>query len=432
MPHHGVVRRALAAAILGISLWIGSLAWSGFLITRTVLDPDRSREVADALYEDETVRARLAANIAGAAAAALPPGVEVDRATLDAAATAALDSPAVEAVVVDAFVATHQAFLGEGEVPRSVDAGAFGAAARESLVGMRPELDGIIPAAPELAVELPTKRVPNFGPVRAALLTAVPILAALAAIGALLALGVTSNRPAILRRSGVWAIGLAAGVLLFAYGIPALADRFAPDQAEVIAALIGAMAASTRGPALTLAAAGVAGIAASFVWKVAPVVFDGDDEPPRREVRDRATATPARTPWTQRRDLPRPARPAVNPPVNAPAPEPTPVRRPPATDPTTAAPTWRPAPDGPARPPAPATGTPPAPTRVESAVAPQPQPQPQPPMPPARTAPAPGPDPATPRTRWVEGVGWVLESGADRIPESARWVPGVGYVVDET
>ena len=27
------MRRALAAALLGISLWIGSLAWTGFLLT---------------------------------------------------------------------------------------------------------------------------------------------------------------------------------------------------------------------------------------------------------------------------------------------------------------------------------------------------------------------------------------------------------------
>src|SRR5690606_5843891 len=33
-------------------------------------------------------------------------------------------------------------------------------------------------------------------------------------------------------------------------------------------------------------------------------------------------------------------------------------------------------------------------------------------------------------TRWVAGVGWVVES-AEHIPPEARWVPGVGYVVEE-
>jgi len=39
----------------------------------------------------------------------------------------------------------------------------------------------------------------------------------------------------------------------------------------------------------------------------------------------------------------------------------------------------------------------------------------------------PAPDGAT---RWVAGVGWVVES-ADHIPATARWVPGVGYVVED-
>ncbi|HEY1118600.1 MAG TPA: hypothetical protein VGE43_12890, partial [Acidimicrobiales bacterium] len=181
-----MVRRALAAALLGLSLWIGSLAWSGFLLTRTVLDPDRSERVAEALYEDEAVRDRLAANIAGGVQAALPPGAPVDDATIDAGADAALASPAVEALFVDAFVRTHQAMLGEGDVPREIDGGSFGAAGRESLVAAHPALDGVLPAAPELAVPLPTERVPNLGPVRRGLLSAVPILAAASAVGALL------------------------------------------------------------------------------------------------------------------------------------------------------------------------------------------------------------------------------------------------------
>src|SRR3546814_11777908 len=93
MPHHGVVRRALAAALLGISLWIGSLAWSGFLLTRTVLDPDRSARVAEALYDDKAVRDRLAANIAGGVEAALSPGVSVPPGDISAGARQALDAP---------------------------------------------------------------------------------------------------------------------------------------------------------------------------------------------------------------------------------------------------------------------------------------------------------------------------------------------------
>ncbi len=406
------MRRALAAAILGISFWIGSLAWTGFVLTRTVLDPGRSEDVAQALYDDDAVRAQLAQNIADAIEVSLPDGVDVPRPVLEQAATDVLDSPAVEAVFVDALVRTHAAFLGEGEAPDAVEAGAFGTAARQAVVDARPELDGVLPPAPELRIPLPTDRVPNFGPVRDVVVAAVPILAGIAGAGALLALLISSNRPAVIRRAGFWGIGLSAAVLVFAYGIPALAERVAPDQSQIVAALVGAMAAATRGPALALAATGLGAIGLSFIWKAAPSLADVAAPSPRQAA---AAAGPAgRSPgatamasspaastmpsWTRRRDLP------------------TPGRRPVAsTDATAAMPVSRPPdPDGYARRP--------------SAPAPDPHPG-YPSRPPSSPAPSPSPQSSAAGRRWVDGVGWVLDP-AEAIPADARWVPGVGYVVD--
>ncbi|MCO8127835.1 hypothetical protein NHL50_11510 [Acidimicrobiia bacterium EGI L10123] len=398
------MRRALAAALLGISLWIGSLAWSGFLLTRTVLDPDRSERVAEALYEDEAVRARLAANVADGVQASLPEGFPVDDATVEAGAAQALESPAVEAVFVDAFVRTHQAMLGEGDVPRTVDPGAFGSAGRDALVAARPELDGVLPAAPQVAVSLPTERVPNLGPVRRGLLTAVPILAGVAAVGALLALVITSNRPAVIRRAGIWAVMLSALVLAVAYGIPALAGRVAPDQSEVIAALVGAMVAETRLPAIALGALGAAGIVLSLFWRAAPALL-AEPAPPQRRPRREPRLVGGPPP---RRDISRPA--------SRPAPA-VPPRRPDAS-PTTV----QPRPQGRRHPELDAD-----PTQVGAS--------------PSRPGPGDGgnadlttqqdvPSPPAGPTRWVAGVGWVVES-AEHIPPEARWVPGVGYVIEE-
>ncbi|MDE0804871.1 MAG: hypothetical protein OSA99_16305, partial [Acidimicrobiales bacterium] len=287
------MRRAFAGVVLAISLWIGSLAWTGFIMTRTVLDPGRSEAVANALLDDPDVRDQLVANIAGGLESAIPDGFDVDRATLDAAAETALDSPEVEALFRTAFVDTHQAFLGEGDPPRSIDGGAFGSAARSALVESNPELDGLLPESPSLEIPLPTERVPNLGPVRRALDVAVPMLAAVAAFGALMALVVTSNRPAILRRAGVWAIGLSAFVLLFAFGIPALAHSFAPSQAAVVASLVGALAEASQGPALVLAGAGVAGLVTSLLWKPASnAVMAGPQPAPPRRRRSRRSPHP--------------------------------------------------------------------------------------------------------------------------------------------
>ena len=353
----GRMRRSLAAALLGISLWIGSLAWSGFVMTRTVLDPGRSEDVADALLEDDAVRAQLEANIAGGVRAALPDGAPVDPATIDAGAEAALASPAVEALVRDALVRTHQAFLGEGDSPDSI----------------------VLPEASSVEVPLPTERVPNLGPVRRWLVDTVPLLAAVAAIGAALALVLTTDRPRVLRRAGVWAIGLSTLVLAVAFGVPALAQQVAPGQATILAALVSALAKSTRWPALTLAGAGIAGVLASYLWRPVAAATVPAEPPP--------TAGPVPAPRrSPRRDLPRPAR--------RPSVPPTATPRPPAHGGSTLVVPM---------------ASEDAPTRVVTA---------------GEGRPREG-------ARWVAGVGWVHE-GQGPIPRAARWVPGVGYVLDDS
>lgn len=259
------MRRSFAAALLGISLWIGSLAWSGFVMTRTVLDPSRSEDVADALLEDDAVRAQLEADIAGGLRAALPDGAPIDPAAIDAGAETALASPAVESLVRSALVRTHQSFLGEGRTPDSI----------------------VLPAAPSVEVPLPTERVPNLGPVRRGLVDTVPLLAGVAAIGALLSLLVTTDRPRVLRRAGVWAIGLSTLVLAVAFGVPALAQQVVPGRATIVAALVSALAKSTRWPALTLAGAGAAGVLVSYLWRPVAAATAVPAEPP---------AAPARRP----------------------------------------------------------------------------------------------------------------------------------------
>lgn len=410
------MRRALAAAVLGISLWLGSLAWTGFVLLRTVLDPERSREVAETLYADEAVRSQLADSVAAAVEGALPDDAGVERSTIQATAQDALASPEVEAIFVDALADAHAAFLGEGDVPRSVDADAFGAAARRAAVGREPSLDAVLPAAPTLEVPLPTAQLPNAGPVRDAIATAVPLLALAAVTGVVLSLLVTSNRPAVVRRAGVWAVGLSATVLIGAYAVPFLAEALLPGRATVVAALVRAMAEATRVPALALAGTGLAAVVVSVGMRRASA--------PRLPA-ERGRQPPARRREAARRDLPRPVRRTWS---NRP---PSAGPRPDASGPVPGRVVAGPSGSGPAPTRvsvAPTTGTDgsvtsagPAATRVQPSVAAAPV--------------TPAADPTVAegeprRTRWVDGVGWVLEASA-AIPPEARWVPGVGYVLDE-
>lgn len=383
-----MLRRSFATLILAVSLLLGTLAWSGFLALRTVLDPGRSEAVAESLYDDETVRNQLADNLSGAVGAAVPSDAPVSQEQLDAAARVALDSPVVEALITDALIATHKAFLGEGKAPDSVDAGALGAAARDALVARQPELDGVLPPPTDLVVPLPTEHVPNVGFIGDFLERAVPLLALVAAAGALFALVATSDRPAVLRRAGFWAIGASAFVLLFAYGLPWLAEQFASDQSVVIAAIVGSLAETTRGPAVAMAAAGLAGIMLSVVWNRVPA-------PAGPSTRARSITPPVAMPEAPPTVGERPRRGGRSGRLDMPTgPSPTTVAAPPPT--------------------APAAPPPPAP----------PPPSAQP-VPPASVQPAPD-DP-----RWVAGHGWVLDPSSRDLPSDARWVPGVGYVTDQ-
>ena len=61
-----MIRRSIAGLILGPSLLIGSLAWSGSLALRTVFDADRSRDVAEELLDNDEVRSQLTENLGSA------------------------------------------------------------------------------------------------------------------------------------------------------------------------------------------------------------------------------------------------------------------------------------------------------------------------------------------------------------------------------
>ncbi len=139
------MRQALAAIILGPALLIASLTWSAFAILNTVLDPDRSENVADVLLDDEAVRAELAASIGKGVRRTLPAEValQVSDEQFEAGAALALENPVVESLIRDALVQSHQAFLGEGQSPRNLDIGSAAGAVREGVVATVPALASV-------------------------------------------------------------------------------------------------------------------------------------------------------------------------------------------------------------------------------------------------------------------------------------------------
>jgi hypothetical protein len=416
-------RRVIAGLILGPALLIGSFAWSGYLVLRSVFDEDRTEKIAEELLSNDEVRAQLAENLGDAISAMLPDDVPLTAEQIDAAALRVLDDERVTDLFLVAFGSTHRAFLGHGDAPQSLDLAPVAAAAREQIAAISPTAAASLPEAPEFVVELPTERIPNASPVKSFLETAVPFLAGISVVLVLMAFLTTSNRPSVLARAARWAIGATAIYLLFGLGVPALLRAVAPDQVEVLAALLTAVLRETLVPSIVLGVVGAGLLVASWLWP---------------EGGRRSAAAPQPRPQPVPQPQPRPQ--SVPAQVQAqPAPrisEPTTPARNPVTSPPVARP---PAPPLPAPPPRPAT--------------PRPEPTPPPPEPtsfrptlPTRSSPGEvelpswtGDAESPPAEeanitwlppRWVEGHGWVLDPADTRpIPPTARWVEGVGHVV---
>ncbi|HSL56918.1 MAG TPA: hypothetical protein VK866_03670 [Acidimicrobiales bacterium] len=386
-------RRLVGGALVGIGLFVASLTWVGFGALRTVLDAGRSDRVAEALYEDREVRDQMRTTIADGLDAAIPNDIAVPRQELLDAAEAALDDPAVEAVVRDGLVRSHQRFLGQDpnpDEPIVVDAAAIGAAARTALVTARPDLAPVVPPPPSLPITLPTEVLPDASGFRRWLVGTVA-LGALAATGLVVAAFViTDNRHRVLRRVGWWGIGAGAAWVVIGVALPELAKLMLPGQAAIFAAIIGVMAGGMVGPSITAMVAGAAAVVVGFLWWGVA-----------RVARRSGGRAPAPAPYQQGAYPPGAYPPSYAPPSYHP-----PAAAPPGyasgSSPTGQYPSVTPA--APPRPGADPTRVAGAdPTRVTGGSTP-PGGTPAPPAGAPWAPPPPAPDPAP---RWVDGVGYV-------------------------
>ncbi len=394
------MRRGLAAVVLGLSLVIGSIAWSGFILSRTLLDPERSERLADQMFENPQLRSALAGQLADGLERALGVDAPVDRTQIEAAATLALDDPSVQAVVRDGLVSAHRNAL-EGESTDTVlDVGVLGESLRSSLVTQRPELDASIPAAPAVEIELPTRGLSFLGTIRSFVLRVTWITGILAIAGALIALIITTNRAAVLRRVSFWAFAAAAFWLLVGYGLPWLMARIAPAASEVSEAAVDVFFGAMIPPAITLAVIGAGLLALSFVWAGAAAATDG--RAPRRERAGRAvepepTHDPRRTVAAPHHQQTAPTSGTVR--ATRPQTTADGTRVMPTQAPVTR-PTAHPGTPNPAARPTQATPPVARPTTGANPIDPTPSPEPR------RRA-----------TRWVEGIGYVDSDGNRVEPE---------------
>ncbi len=430
-----VFRRVIAGIILGPALLIGSFAWWGFLALRTVFDETRTQTIAEELLDNEAVVDQIGNNIGTALEAAMPDSVQLDDEQVAAGVEIILTDPVVRDLIIASLGTTHRAFLGLDDAPATIDLGPALESSKERIGIFAPTVAEQIPDSFE--VDLPTERIPDASPVKGFLERSVPLLAGIAVTLALLAFLTTSDRSQVLGKAARWAIGTTAFYLIVGLGLPCLIRRFAPDQAEVLAALLAAVLRAALIPSIVLAVVGIVLLASSMFWP----------DPGRRKDRARASRASARQPPPAAAPpTPAPTIARPTPVASSPSPSPSPASSRPAA-PTTAMPA---APVAPRPTPAPAPVVPPTPSPL-----PTPPPAPSIPVPPRPTLPTrarppdsvglpawtgepvtedggvAGPEPKKWRApTWVEGHGWVMDPDDPRDPPSnARFVDGVGWVV---
>ncbi len=246
---------------------IGSFAWAGFVLTHTALDPGRSERLAHQMLDNPTLRSALVGQLANAMEGALPPGIPLPRQTVESAANAALDDPAVERLVIDGIVCTHQNALNGISDGCTLEASALGQASRAALVAANPDLEGLLPVVPLLEVTLPDSGLSWVGAVRRFAIRVTNIGGLIALGGSIFALVIASDRPRILNRVARWAFGAAAFWLVVAFGIPLLVNAVAPSGAAFTVAMIDVFFGSMVTPALIMAATGVGLLLVSALWR---------------------------------------------------------------------------------------------------------------------------------------------------------------------
>ncbi|MGH8973786.1 MAG: hypothetical protein ACRD0C_11355 [Acidimicrobiia bacterium] len=261
------MRRLTAALLAGLAACAGTLAWSSWVATSTVLDPSRTDRVAEVLVTDPAIRRSVEDGLTRALVAAVPPGTAVPDAELRLAAQRAFDDPRVQAVLRTAIVDAHRRLLGEGTGPVQLDAGIIAVAGRDALLAAHPELRRMLPTPPPLAVELPTEGLPDLGGIREAASGLPKTAAQASAILFAVAFLVAADRSRVLRRAGAFGLWTGGGWFALGWLVPWAVSHWSVDgRLGVMGSLALAVARPMMVPAALLVALGVALLLAASTW----------------------------------------------------------------------------------------------------------------------------------------------------------------------
>jgi hypothetical protein len=249
------MRRVFAELILGLGLLAGSLAMSGWWFRSTMLQPERTERIANAVFDSPEVRAAIGKLIAKEVA----------------------DVTGQQAADVDSFV---QGRLAADDLSYLTS---FVAEVHSAAVGSGPSeialtTDMLSPLVGDKVAQVVVDKtggasitVPVVKPLRSARDHLTPWLrglltVCLSAVAAAFILH--PNRPAVFRRIGWWLLGLTAWQLLLTWVVPRyVVPAVTNNPWALLAGEVATASAVEMRPALIgLAVAGFASLGAAWAW----------------------------------------------------------------------------------------------------------------------------------------------------------------------
>lgn len=262
-----MTRRALSRLLLTVALTVGSLAWAGVTLQRTVFDESRPATIAAELLEDDTLRRELAERIVDSLDGVLPAEIIdiVGRETLVEITDESLGDDAVRAPLTDTLTGVIAYSLGSTDVAPTFDTGVVDTLLRARIAEFSPVVAAILPPLPARQVEVPAPEIAPLRTARSLVERGTPIAAVLAGVAALAALAVAPARSVVLRRVGWWGLSTGAVWVVLRYTGPLLADVFLPGASGITEAFSRAAVGSMLTPGLALTGVGGALVLGSYL-----------------------------------------------------------------------------------------------------------------------------------------------------------------------
>jgi hypothetical protein len=246
------VRRITAEILLGIGLFLATLAASGFWLKVSMLEPDRTQKVASTVLESSEVRTAVAGAIADAVAQATNQKSEQIQPLVLQGIAGATDKSFLTELVARA----HEAVIGIGSPKIALSADTL-----TPLVGAKL-------AAQAAGVSFVVPQVKALATVRDRIDSWITALAAMAGLLVAAAFLIHNNRAKVFRQLGWWLLGMSAWELVVTWVVPAfILPAVTTNPWALLASRVAAASAADLRPALVgLAVAGVASLLASVMW----------------------------------------------------------------------------------------------------------------------------------------------------------------------